>query len=174
MNKTEYVFRRYKDDDLDTIYKAYEDYIIDDVQPYYNVGCGMIKSEFEESIQKHSRRSNYPPIVADKDDRAIGVVNVSYKRANKYHTLEVYMWEKKHLTKPVLRVMVEKLMNKGTFAYLLLEVPGYDLELKKAADELGLQNTGTIPMFLRHGEELHDKYFYVTNSEFWNAKGKDI
>lgn len=131
MEKIKFGFRRYQYSDLNVIYKAYEEYVMNDIQPYFNVGCGMSKSEFEITIRKYSNRVNNPPIVADQNDRAIGKVNVTYKRANKYFTLNVYMWEKKNLMKSVLCEIVNKLMRTGNLAYLLLEVLGYDYELKK-------------------------------------------
>lgn len=169
MDNKQFTFRRYKDEDADVLYEEYVKYALENIQPYF-WGPSVIpeRSTFLEGIQDYSKKVYRAPLIADECDRLFGIYHVSFHNANHYHELMIHLWDNFHLMRPVLKQIIEEALHNGQCDHsILLELPGYDVELHQAADELGLKHVGSIPLFLCHGKELHDKHFYVITAREW-------
>lgn len=175
MDSKYFTFRRYKEDDAEVLYQEYVKYALENIQPYF-WGPSVVpeRRKFLEGIRDYSNKKHRPPLIADESDQLFGVYRISFKNANRYHRLILHLWENKHLTKQVLeRIINEALLNKQSDSSILVEVPGFGSELKRACEELGLKCMGTIPQFLCHGKELYDWHFYVTTAFEWFHEDED-
>lgn len=163
-------FRRFKGKDADCLYREYQEYTIENIQPYFSAGVGMDKSQFLETIQKYSNKVYRPPIIVDGIDVPFGVYHLSYRHANRYYELALYMWDNQHLAKEILRQILDQVLYaEHPKACLLLEIPGYEPDLQQAAEDLAMDYIGTVPKYLCHGTELFDKHIYAVSSEKWNS-----
>lgn len=164
-----FAFRRFKDEDADLLYSEYVDICWNDIQPYYSgVGVVMARSDFLEKIEKFANKQYRPPIIVNSNDTPIGFYRVTYRRTHRYNELMLCLWSDKHLAEPVLKEIIDQALHRERPEdSLLVEIPGYAPELKKAAENLGLDLAGVIPNYLRHGENLFHKYSYVTTSNNW-------
>ncbi len=169
MDNTPFTFRRFKEEDADILYEEYADFCWNNIQPYFSgVGVGMTKSDFLKEIEAFANKQYRPPIVVNADDEPIGIYRITYRRAHRYHELMLHLWNDKHLSEPVLKAIIDQALHRERpDDSLLVEIPGYEPELKQAADSLGLDHAGVIPNYLRHGENLFHKYSYVTTSSDW-------
>lgn len=128
----------------------------------------MTKSDFLEKIEKFANKQYRPPIVVNADDTPIGFYRITYSRAHRYHELILCLWSDKHLAEPVLKEIIDQALHRERpDDSLLVEIPEYAPELKQAADRLGLDLAGLIPNYLRHDDELYNKYSYVITSSKW-------
>jgi len=171
MNNAQFTFRRYIESDADLVYEEYAKYSCSNIQPYFS-GPGVIqeKIKFLDEFQKFSQNHYRPPIIANADNRPCGIYEIRYHRANYYNELSLYLWSDKHLTRAVLKEVIDQSLGKNIpNQYVLVEVPGYAPELKQAAEDLGLDLVGKIPNYLRHDDELHHKYFFITSFEQWHS-----
>lgn len=169
MGQNQFVFRRYMETDADTLYSEYLKFNWANIQPYFSgVGIGMEREAFLAKFQQFSKKQYRPPIVADENDHPCGVYRITYHHANRYHELTLHTWEKRDLVKPVLKQIVDQALHKDIpEGKLLLRVPGYELDLKVAAENLGLELVGTIPNYLCHDDTIHNLYLYVITAEKW-------
>lgn len=167
MNNNQFSFRRYMESDADDIYEAYANYSWANIQPYFSGPCVVQKkAEFLDEFQKFSQNHYRPPIIVNAEDKPCGIYRIRYHHANRYHELSMYLWRDKHLTHAVLKEVIDQALGKKISGqYLLIEVPGYAPELKQAAEALGLDLVGQLPYYLRHDDELHHKYFFVTSAD---------
>ena len=171
MDSNQFSFRRYKDEDADNLYQAYQEYTLENIQPYYSVGIGMDRVQFLETIQKYSNKMYRPPIIVDDKDVPFGVYHLSYRHANRYYELALYLWDNQHLTKEILRQILDQVLYaEHPETRLLLEIPGYEPDLQQAAEDLAMDYIGTVPKYLCHGTELFDKHIYVVSSKKWNYR----
>ena len=171
MDNKQFSFRRFIESDAETLYDECMKYSMSNIQPYFSaVGVGMKKDDFLARFQQFSRKQYRPPVIANADDKPCGINRITYSHANRYHELMLYFWAEKALVKPVLERIIDEAFSKSvTESSLLMEVPGYEPELKEAAESLGLELVCRIPNYLCHDDELHHKYIYVTSSEKWHS-----
>ena len=169
MDNNPFAFRRFKEGDADILYDEYADFCWNNIQPYFSgVGVVMTKSDFLKGIEAFANKQHRPPIVANVDDKPVGIYRITYRRAHRYHELILHLWNEKNLAEPILKAIIDQALHRERpNDSLLVEIPGYAPELKLAADSLGLDLAGVIPNSLLHGEKLFHKYFYVTTSSKW-------
>lgn len=171
MDNNQFTFRRFIESDADVIYEDYANYSWSNIQPYFSGPCVVEeKKKFLEKFQEFAQNHYRPPIIANVDNKPCGIYQIHYHRANRYNEVSLHLWSDKHLTRAVLKEVIDQALGKEIpNQYVLIEVPGYAPELKQAAEDLGLDLVGKIPYYLRHDDELHHKYFYVIAFEQWHA-----
>lgn len=174
MDKETFHFRRYMESDGDILYEAYTQYCRARIQPYFSgVGVGAERQRFLEEIQKLSRRKHCRPIIADSQNRPIGIYRTTFRRANGYHELMIHLWEGQELAVPILRRIVDEALHRERPEdSFLLEAAGCDPYLTEAAQTLGLKCCGMIPNYLCCDEGLCHRYFYVVTSGQWYSRQK--
>lgn len=172
MANKRFVFRRFKEVDADILYDEFLKYCEANIQPYFSgPRIGMERNEFLEKVRQASDKQYRPPLITNSEDTLLGVYQITYHRANRYHELMLHLWDGKHLTKSILKEIIDQALHKELPSdSLLVEIPGYAPELKQAADELGLDLTGMIPKYLCHDEGLYSKYYYIITSKKWYSE----
>lgn len=172
MDNNQFTFRRFIDSDADVIYEEYANWSWTHIQPFLSGACAVQeKSKFMAEFLKFSQKHYYPPIIANAKNEPCGVYQIRYSRANRYNELSLHLWSDKHLTKAVLKEVIDLALGKEIpNQYVLIEAPVYAPELTQAAEDLGLDLVGKIPNYLRHDDELHHKYFYVITFEQWHSR----
>lgn len=170
MDNNPFAFRRFKEEDADLLYDEYADFCWNNIQPYFSgVGVGMEKSDFLKAIEEFSSKQYRPPIVVNSNNSPIGFYRITYRHAHLYHNLMFFLWSDKHLAEPILKEIIDQALHKERpDDSLLVEIPGFEQELKQAADNL-MDLAGVIPNYLRHGEKLFHKYSYVITSHKWHS-----
>lgn len=171
MDNNQFTFRRFLESDADLIYEEYAKYSWSNIQPYFSGPCVVQeKKKFLEKFHEFAQKHYRPPIIANADNKPCGIYQIRYHRANRYNEVSLHLWSDKHLTRAVLKEVIDQALSKEIpNQYVLIEVPGYAPELKQAAEGLGLDLVGKIPNYLRHDDELHHKYFYVITFEQWHS-----
>lgn len=172
MENCHFDFRTCKDSDADILYEAAGNYLSANIQPYLSgTGTGLDRDALLENIRQLSRKQHRPPIIVNAEDTPCGIYRITYHHANRYHELMLHLWDARHLAKPVLRKIIDQaLRTERPEDNLLIEIPGYETELKASADDLGLDHSGTIPNYLCHNGGLFHKYIYVVSSKKWHSR----
>ena len=171
MENKQFAFNRYKEHYANILFNEYADFCHNNIQPYFSgLGVGIAKSDFLKKIEDFANKQYRPPIIVNtSNDMPIGIYRITYRRANRYHELMLHLRNDKGLTQSILKEIINQALNKDRPEdSLLVELPGYEQELKQAADNL-MDLAGVIPNYLRHSEELFHKYSYVITSSQWHT-----
>lgn len=165
----EFRFRPYcETTDFDIIYQAACDYGKDVTQ--YEVSCGYYpeKESYRQALKNRFDRHLFPIMVVDDNDHAIGMTfPYDRYRLGRCWKLQIHLWERKELTKEVLRGSLQQLFEDGYTDMVIIQLPGNEEELLAACRCVGMKEVSRIPNRRSYKGKLVTEYGFALSYEKW-------
>lgn len=153
-----------EESDFDIIYDFQCDYDAKTVAYQLSGASPYIpKKRFRRILQKASKYSRFPFVIADDQDRPIGISMVEqYVRVGKHHTFQIFLWEHKELTEEILRRTLRNIFSSSTVKMAICRVTGNEHALVNACRTLGMEEVGCIPEYYCFEGILYPEYTFIS------------
>jgi len=159
--------------DLQILYDNYYTIALQTVAHYLS---GTAPCLSQEAFHQSLTRLNIclPFVIADRDDRPIGIVNVRLRdRGCKYHNFSIYLWEQQELTEKVL-IHIFNTVLVGNTNMMICTIPSCETAHLQAVRNVGMVEVGCIPdhyfrRFSRGEREIWDEYTFIMKRDAWNS-----
>ena len=165
-----FTFRTYNEEtDFETVYNYHCDYAIK-TAGYQLSGASPCATEemFRESMARIEHRAIKFHIIADENDKPIGIMNLGqYWRIARHRSLNVILWENAELTEEVVRRALDMAFSFTLLRMVVCTVNGNDVRLLDACRNVGMQEVGCIPDYFCYEGEVYPEYKFIIKREDW-------